>query len=1130
MKVLYLIKRCSQLKSSVPRTAWLMLCGMLLSASAVYPARAGDIAGFQQIVVSGTVTDAAGWLPGVSVVIKGTTTGTITDSEGKFSITVPDADAVLLFSFIGYITQEVIVGVQRRIEIEMIVDSQTIEEVVITGYGGTVQRSKLTNSISTVKEETFKIGAYSHPARALSGSVSGLRVVQSSGNPISAPVITLRGGTNFDSSGSPLIIIDGQIRSMHDINPDDIESMEVLKDAGATAIYGARANNGVVLITTKSGKHERNEINVNVKVGLNYLNYPYSFLNAGDYLYWMRNAYKNAAQIYQNSAGDWVGSTNMSTLAGVAPYGTGNLYWNPANPSVPLDGNMDTRAVWSPMILDATNRFLLYEGWQTMTDPIYGDEIIYKEFDMAKAAFNNPSVTQDYSVSFSGGNQKGRYYASFGYHNAQSLPIETFYQRMTGAFNADYQIKSWLTSYTNIGYTNHHWTIAAHSNEANYFARMVSTPPTMRGQNADGELLLGRDWSDGNPQVNINSWDNYNDNKVFSLGQSFKFDLMKGLFIKTSVSYAYNDLFSEYFNKDYLQSPGVVNTTRRTNANTNRTLRQTYLATINYNTTIAVDHNVSALAGIEYFDSYNWGIFAEGSGAPTDDFRDLALTSTDESMRDIDSWRTRERILSFMGRVNYDYRDKYLLSATFRRDGYSRLLDNRWGFFPGVSAGWIISREEFMYGLNPVISFAKIRSSYGVNGNVSGVGEYELQGSFGLTTRYNGGLAYGLTAIPNPSLRWERTKTFEIGADLGFLANLLNLSVVWYNRITDDKYANIILPASSGVTSIRSNNGVLRNRGLELEAGVRLLRNTKDWKWDINGNISYNINTVINLPDNGLERNRQGAFQVYDPKTKELIWVGGLQEGQRPGDIYAHIAQGIFKTEDEVRQIAANRIDRTTLTWGGNDRLYGPDEWNKLSDAEKANGYPIQPGDVIWKDVNGDGEIDNFDMEYIGNTIPKWIGGLTNATSWKGFSLLVRVDYALGHYQIDDIRPWFMGCVQGTFNTITETKNTWTPDNINAEYPKYYWADQLGKRNYVRRSSMFTYDASYLCLREVALSYNLPQDMVKKVGMTGVQFSVVAGNLGYITKSKLFSPETGGTIGGGYSLPRTFVFATSITF
>jgi TonB-linked SusC/RagA family outer membrane protein len=1009
-------------------------------------------------------------------------------------------------------------------------DTQEIEEIVVVGYGGTRSRSKLTNSIVKVKDETFDIGVYSNPAQALSGAVSGVRVIQNSGNPTAVPTIILRGGTNLDGSGSPLIMVDGQIRSsLADINPNDIESMEVMKDAGATAIYGARANNGVILVTTKSGKSRHKEISVNAKVGMNYLNNPYSMLNARDYLYWLRNGVKNAAQVWQNQTGEWNGYGNMTSLSAAGAYGTGNLYWDPAYSDIPLDGNVDSRAIWSPMKLNDENRFLLSQGWQTMTDPIYGDELIFTEFDYVKAAFRNPAITQDYNISLSGGNDRGHYYSGLGYYNAESLPITLFYKRISALFNGDYKINEWLTSYSNVNFSKNTYKELPSIWSANsYFGRMLSAPPTMRGVNANGELLLGNSGADSNPNRNADAFQTDNNRDKLTLSQSLKFDIIQGLSIKLNVLWDFEKNANESFTKDYQNGANVWVRTRTSSASYGERYCQTYNMIASYDFSVA-KHNIGLFVGSEFYDEYYKGFSASGSGAPTDDFADLALTSSAANQRTIDSSHSRSRILSFMGRLNYDYLERYLLSATFRQDGYSVLRNNHWGFFPGVSAGWIFSKESFMKNLSHIVSFAKLKASYGVNGNVSDVGTYELQGAYGII-RYNGNIGYQLTTVPNPGLRWERSNTFETGLDLSFLKNRINANITWYNRTTEDKFANIPLPGSSGLTSIRSNNGTFRNNGVELELGFRIL-NSSDWKWNINANVAYNKNKVIRLPDNGLENNRQGAVQVYSGNGNELIWVGGYQEGQSPGDIYAFMVEGIFKSDEEVASIAGNRIDRTINPYGSGRVLYGPNEWNKLTEAQKANGHPIQAGDVIWKDVNNDGVIDVYDKVYMGNTIPKHIGGFTNMLSWKGIGIFARFDYALGHYQHDAILPWFLGCQQGAFNGIAEVKDTWTPENPNAKYPKYYWADQNGKRNYARSyNSLFVYNASYLCFREISLSYDFSKELLSKIGSSGIQLSVTGQNLGYLTKSKSFNPEGGGNLDAGWSMPRIITFGTSFKF
>ena len=1090
-----------------------------------------------QRTVKGIVTDAADGTttPGVNVVVRGTTIGTITDMNGKFSLGVPSGATEIVISAVGYVTQIIKLGNTDTFAITMTSSNLALDEVVVTGYGGTQKRAKVTNSISSVKEETLKTGSHANPAQALSGAISGLKVVQASGNPGAAPSLVLRGGTNLDGSGSPLIMVDGQVRSsLSDINPEDIETMDILKDAGATALYGARANNGVVLITTKRGKAGISEINVKVKTGLNYLHNPYNFFNAGDYLYWQRTAVSNGSNIYQKSDGTWVGSTTMTSLTGVQPYGTGNLYFDPANPTVALDGNKNGSAIWSPMLLNDANRFLLQKGWKTMKDPIYGTDILYSEFIRAKTAFTNPAVSQDYNISATGGNDKGNYYVGLGFYNAQGLPVDTWYQRINFTFNGDYKIRDWITSSSSFQFNDSKWYDQPQVAESSYFARMLSAPPTQREYNPNGELVLGRGGGDGNPLVTIDKFIRTNNTDKFTLGQSFKFDLTKALSLKINANWMYDEGYYESFNKDYLNGANTWVTTRSSQAYFDRTMRQTYNAVLSYNAKIAENHNIGALVGTEFYDSFNYGVLAAGSGAPTDDFADLQYTSTKEGLRTTDSWHSRERILSFFSRINYDYKDRYLLAVTARQDGYSKLLgDQRYGFFPGVSAGWVVSREDFFKPVQEILSFAKIRASYGVNGNVSSssLGAYTTQGSYS-STLYNNQVGYNIGSIATPNLRWEKSHTTEFGMDLGFLQNKINAGFSFYNRITSDKFASIPLPESSGISSILSNNGEIRNRGLEVDMTFKVFQN-KDWSWNISANATYNINTIMKLPYNGLDRNRQSAFQVYDPSSKSLIWVGGLQEGQRPNDLYAFQAVGIYKDAADVQKNAAGLKDITTGNNGSTGKpLFGPDLWATMTDAQKAAGFPIQPGDVKWKDVNGDGVIDNFDMVKIGNTDPKWFGGITSSVTWKDLTLYVRTDYALGFYQYDTILPWFMGDMQGSFNGVEQVKNTWTTTNTNAPFPKYNWADQTNKRNYARQSSMFCYEASYLAFRDVTLTYALPKKIMKIIGIKAADVSLSGQNLGYLTASKLYTPEVSSTAGtnGGYSLPITVIAGLNIKF
>lgn len=367
---------------------------------------------------TGIVTDSGGEpIIGANVTAKGTTNGTITDINGRFSLDVNEQD-VLVISYIGYETYELKTSGKQSFTIILKEDAQALDEIVVTAYGGRQLRSKVTNSISKVKDDVFTTGIHANPAQALSGAVSGLRVQQTSGNPGDVPTMVLRGGTNLDGTGSPLVVVDGQVREdLGDINPEDIESMEIMKDAGATAIYGARANNGVVLVTTKRGKEGHSEIRFKAKLGLNYFRDTWNFLNGEDYLYYQRLAWQRAGQVFQLDDGSWFGTASMANLKNAQPYGTGNIYYN-SDGSV-ADGNKVSNANWSPMIYSNDLAFLLDKGWKTMTDPVYGDQIIYKDFNLRDTNIQDCAVTQEYNVSISGGNDKGNYYASFGYNDSE---------------------------------------------------------------------------------------------------------------------------------------------------------------------------------------------------------------------------------------------------------------------------------------------------------------------------------------------------------------------------------------------------------------------------------------------------------------------------------------------------------------------------------------------------------------------------------------------------------------------------------------------------------------------------------------------------------------------------------------
>ncbi|MFV0604331.1 MAG: SusC/RagA family TonB-linked outer membrane protein [Niabella sp.] len=1108
-----------------------------------------SVAWAQTSIYTGIVLDETNGtaLIGATVTNKESTATSITDSNGSFSITAGEGN-VLEITYTGYTTQQITLGRQLKLSIVLSTGvASKLEEVVVVGYG-TQKRSKLTGSVSKLDNKIMETGIRSNPAQALAGTIPGLRVITGTGRPGSIPAIILRGGTNFDGTGSPLYLIDGQVReSLSDINPEEIESMEVLKDASATAIYGARASNGVVLVTTKRGKVGSSSINLKARWGHNYLNIPYNFLSAEDYLKWARLGVVQAIINGQRTAAE---------LNNVGARGTGNMYFAPGT-TTPLDGNYDSRARWSTMRLTEENRFLLNEGWKTMKDPVptntaghydpngtYAD-LLFQEFNFREAAFKSPAPSHDYNIGFTGGNEKGKYYANIGQYNEDGLSLNTFYKRINLALNADYQIKPWLKSESGFQFAKANWRDnSLLSSEDGYWGRMLSAPPTLRERSPiTNELILGRDANDGNPLVNANKFIRKNQTDKFTMNQALTVFLWEGLNVRFNGILYYDEGHEESFNKDYrtgflsYTNPNAGwNRDRASSASFDRTIRQTYNAVVNYKKETGL-HYFDAMAGAEYYDAYTKGLSAGGRLAPTDDFMDLGLTkntSTDFT-RSTDSWHSRERIISQFGRVNYDFDDKYLASFTLRRDGVSRLAtQTRYGVFPAASLGWMVSRESFMGNTSDWLNYLKLRASWGKNGNIgigtsNAIGIYEVQGAYGSLTPYNGVTGFLLTSLANPTLQWEKSTTTEFGFDMGLFKNAIYLSAAYYNRVTTDKLAFVTLPVSSGISSNRTNNGSLRNRGIEMDITANIIRKT-DFKWSVSANAAWNKNIVLKLPFNGNENNRQGGQRVYDPASGQIIWVGGLQEGQEWGTVYGFVSDGIIRNAEDLANY--NKIDEAAgVAYDLGNAAGRKVASQKLITERGLTGFiSTQLGDMKWRDLDKNDTIDYRDMAPLGRTLPRWTGGFNTSLSYKGISLFMRLDFGFGHVQRDFMQGWSLGAMQGEFNPTNIVMDTWTADNPGAKYPRYTWADQLNTKNFDRPSTLFWVNSSYLAFREVSLSYSVPKSLLQKVRITGLTLTATGQNLGYLTNKMLKLPERTGAQRSAYTIPTILVFGANLSF
>lgn len=419
----------------------------------------------------------------------------------------------------------------------------------------------------------------------------------------------------------------------------------------------------------------------------------------------------------------------------------------------------------------------------------------------------------------------------------------------------------------------------------------------------------------------------------------------------------------------------------------------------------------------------------------------------------------------------------------------------------------------------------KVRMGYGQNGNVNGIGLYELQGSYGTAGNYNG--IYGLLIddIAYPGLRWEKTTSFDTAIELG-LFNKVDLTVGYFNKKTTDLIANVPLASSSGVGSMTTNNGAVRSQGMELEVNYRIF-DRKDFKWNIGANITFVKSKILQLPDNGNENNRQGGTEVYKGKgSNETVWKGGIQEGQSYGDIYGFKMMGVVRDEADLANYAYY-VDKIP-----SKPVYGPAAYAQLTVEQQKNAQQLAPGDAVWYDVNGDGTIDTYDQVKLGNEIPKWMGGFNTSVTWKGLTLFARFDYALGYKKWNSGYQYFMGITSGHFNVPDLAKKTWTEDNPGAELPVLMTNDTNFKKNYTRNTSLFWEDASYLCAREISLSYDLPSQWTKKALMDKVTVTLTGQNLFYITDNRLYTPEYGTTSGdkGGYALPKIVLMGLKVMF
>ena len=1085
-------------KSLNPLKRLLASCAMLLLGFALWPASAQSA-----LTVRGMVSDASGAaLPGATVQVKGTLVGVSTDGTGSYTINTRRGET-LVFSFVGMKAQEVAVGESAVINVVLEDDTTYLDEAVSIGYG-TQQRSLVTTAITKVSSKEFEHSPQQNALAQLQGKVPGLSVQTTTGQPGATSNLFLRGGTTTGvTSDTPLIIVDGVVsqgmRSIQDMNSSDIESIEVLKDAASTAIYGARAANGIIIVKTKSGAKGKAKVNFKYTFGLDQQPKRLDLMNAKEYVYWTRKAIMEDPTATEADKAKFLeGSFGMST---------GNPR-NSANTLEFLDVYLQNYGQ------DFVANLIDNEGWQTLTDPVTGRKLIFQDNDFQDATYQR-ALKHDYDVSIQAGNDKGSFYASLGHLNQDGIVRGTFYKNFNFNFNAAYQLSdSWSVhakANMSVSQTN------AMSSSVNSLERAMMMPPTYRLYYEDGSPAEGEGMSSFRPRAYENEYKTkYTYHPIYRYGFQFgaTWKIADGLSFRPTLYYS--------------SSEGINSGFEALNATTGTAIRPASAshqhdghlqadAVLEYDKTIK-KHGVNVVAGTTYSRENEFVLNGNGSGASSDLIP--TLNATADSTQRTSSTLTNEAMLSYFGRVNYNYDGRYLASVSLRADGSSRFAQNhRWGYFPGASVGWNVHKEAFYGRVKNVMNKLKLRASWGRAGNNS-LTLAQSRGQYGVTgTTYLGKVGVLNTTLGNADLVWETTESVDAGIDLGFFDNRLELLVDVYDKKTYDRLYDLKLPTTTGYGSIRSNYGTLGTKGIEIELNAVPV-STKDFTWNLGFNFTFYRTIVLSQPDNGELKNRTGGNYIYDPVTGEDVKVGGFAEGERFGVRYAYHYLGVYQTDEEA---ALAPYD------------------------ENAAGRRKYAGDAIWEDKNKDGIINAKDMIFMGYIRPDKQGGLTNEFRWKNFSARVVADFAMGHVINNGSKAYCMGSIRNNYNTYRDViTESWRPDNTGAPLPRFSPKSDADykTRNFTRtgesigastsgqsNNSYFYQKGDYMAVREISFAYNLPTRLTQKMKLSSLQLFGGVYNVGYITAYDGMTPELYlGYDYGFYPRPREFSVGLNIGF
>ncbi|MGV3530678.1 MAG: SusC/RagA family TonB-linked outer membrane protein [Flavisolibacter sp.] len=1024
----------------------------------------------QTRMVTGKVTDAQGVaLPNASVTIKGTTTGTTTNSDGIFSLNVPSS-AVLVISSVGYINQEIAVGNQSSFSVKMLTGNENMDEVIVIAYG-TIKKSDYTGSAAQVNYDEFKNRPLVNVANVLVGSTSGVQTSAAGGAPGSTPAIRIRGFGSFNASSSPLYVVDNvpYDGGLANINIEDVESITVLKDAATTALYGARAANGVIMITTKKGKKGRNSLNFKVTRGYSSRGLPeFELVNATDYYPLMWESYRNT--LLHGTNPQSLAQANQNATNGIK----GLLGYNPFN--VP-----DNQIVGTDGKLNANARLL------------WADDL-----DWTKELVRQ-GIRTDANVSMAGGAEKSDYFMSFGFVDEKGYIIRSDWQRFAGRVNLNSQPVNWFKMGLNLSGSVNKSNQASDGSSTGlvnpfYFSRaMGPIYPVYAHDPATGEYLLD---ASGNRFYDLGNMTSLGLPVRPSLGGRHIIAETKwneNLFKRNTLSArSYGDIIFTPWLKftsnisvdlsDYMAQT-YENTTVGDGAPAGRARKSAYKETsytfnqiLNFNKQFGI-HNITALAAHENYD-YNYSsLDGFRQGQIVDGNIELTNFTTVNSLT---SLTDKARIESYFGRANYDYDGKYYVSASVRRDGNSKFSpDVRWASFWGAGAGWRIDRESFMSTVHWVNQL-KLRTSYGQVGNEGGISLYAYQA---LYSPANNALEPGFRqgSLPSPDLTWESSKTFDVGVDFSLFKNRVYGSIEYYNRVTDRMIFDVSIPVSNGNFSISQNIGAMFNRGIELDVKADVVR-TADFVWNVGVNATTIKNQITRMPEqnpeiiNGTKKLMVGK-SIYDYWLRE--WRGVNPEN--------------------------------------GDALYTADSWNS------SNSFVDAKGDTLTNQSN------NGRYMYMGSAIPDVYGGLSTSLKYRGLELSMLFNYQLGGLVYDGAYAARMH--NGTYGSslhIDALKRWQNPGDV-TDVPRL---ENSKTGVFDAASSRWLTNASFLNVRTISLAYSLPHSLTSKIQANNVSVYVSGENLYLFShrKGMNVNESFAGTTSNSYSPSRVITAGINVNF